>query len=289
MKRSCACLLLPTLLLLVGCPPADNGLRVLPQNEREALARINGNLAQIDQPVQYRAAVSFRFRDANDRDRRFLNHEASLIYAPPRYLLFDIRSLTGVVAQFGSNEDRYWVWVEPETRRLWWGEWDQMEQTRETRLLLRPDDLLDVLSLRPLPESLAGGVAPYLRVEGEDYRLVFIRIGEAGEPNLIREILLDLDAPFQALEILDRLPDGRIHMHAYLSRYRRIGGDGPFVPHKYVVFWPLDQAEMRMDVNRAVFRPDLPLEVFNFPEDWHGAVERVDLPAALPPDGEDEP
>ena len=40
-------------------------------------------------------------------------------------LLFDVRSLAGVVAEFGSNNERYWVWIEPEVQKLWYGDWDR--------------------------------------------------------------------------------------------------------------------------------------------------------------------
>ena len=155
------------------------------------------------------------------------------------------------------------------------------------RLPLPPDDLLDVLLLRPLPPALMGGLDPLLRKEDGDHRLLFIRLGEDGQPSGMREFRLDPCEPYQPLEIIDRLADGRVQMHAHLSKYRRVGDNGPLTPREYVVYWPLDGAEMRLSVNKARFRPDLPLEVFEFPSQWQGEVERID--ADVPsPEGYDE-
>ena len=88
--------------------------------------------------------------------------------------------------------------------------------------------------------------------------------------------------PYQPLEIIDRLADGRVQMHAHLSKYRQVGDNGPLTPCEYVVYWPLDGAEMRLSVNKARFRPDLPLEVFEFPAQWQGEVERIDADVSPP-------
>ena len=270
------------LVFLAGCPPQRE--RVAPQDEREALARVNDNLTQIDEPLQYKALVSFRFRDAGGKTRRFIGHEASLLFAAPQYLRFEMRSLTGVVAQFGSNDERYWVWIEPEVQKLWWGSWDQLREAAPRRLIVPPDDLLDALMLRPLSPSFARGMLPLLRY-GDEICLEFVRLDADGEIGGMREIRLDPFEPYQPLEIVDRLPDGRVQMHALLDNYRRIGDDGPYTARKYVVDWPLDGAQMRLDVTRARFRPELPLEVFAFPSGWQGEVELLDhLPATdLPP------
>jgi len=265
---------LALLVPLTGCPPGPTG--IAPRDEGEALARVNENLGRVNVPLQYKAVVSFRFRDAEGKQRRFIGHEASLIYAPARYLRFDIRSLAGVVAQFGSNDERYWIWIEPEVRKLWWGEWSRLDRSSTRQFIVSPEDLLDALMLRPLQPALAGGLRPLLRTVGDDHRLLFVRLGQNGQPAGLREIRLDAREPYQPREVIDRLPDGRVQMHAELSHYARVGKDGPYTARKYVVRWPLDDSEMRLDVRRAVLRPDLPPEVFAFPAEWQGQVERLD-------------
>ncbi|MGD8452225.1 MAG: hypothetical protein PVJ57_10440 [Phycisphaerae bacterium] len=257
-----------------------------------ALARVNDNFAALTQPLQYKALVSFRFRDADGRDRRFIGHEAALFFREPRWLRFDIRSLTGTVAGFGANDERYWLWIDPEVNKLWWGSWAVRDAGVRSGLVIDPADLLDALMLRPLPEALAGGLNMMLRVEGGDYRLMYNRLGPDGRLHGWREIRLDPYEPYLPLEIVDRLPDGRVQMRAELKNYRRIGADGPYTARNYVVVWPVDHAELRMDVTRAVLRPDLPLDAFAFPDAWEGDVECLDTPTedwSVPGTLEDEP
>jgi hypothetical protein len=260
--------LVPALVLLTGCPrPRPPG--IAPHDEQQALARVNDNLAQIRAPVQYKGYASFHFRDAEGKSRRFIGQEAALIYAQPHDMRFDIRSLAGTIAQFGSNNERFWLWIEPEVKKLWWGSWAQCGVAN--RLPLPANDLIDSLMLRPLPATQANGSPPRLRRSGHDYYLVYERDGGT------REFRLDPSPPYQPVEIIDRLPDNRIQMRSELSNYRRIGGDGPYTPHKYAIYWPQDEADMRFDVRRAVFRPDLPPEVFAFPAGWQGEVEELDV------------
>jgi hypothetical protein len=269
------------LLLLCGCPPQRRLLE--PRDVQEALARINANAARLAQPVHYQARAGFRFRDDQGRMRRVPAQEAALLFAAPRCLVFQVRSLGGPVAQFGSNDERYWMWIEPEVRKLWWGRWDRLDRTAPQQLPLPPDDLLDVLMLRPLAASAAGGAAPLLRKVNRDYRLLYVRLDADCQPVGLREIVLDPYEPGLPLELVDRLPDGRVQMQAVLANYQSIAAGGPYVPRRYAVQWPLKQAEMRIDVSRAVFRPDLPGDFCTFPAGWEGEVEALDPDNAVPP------
>jgi hypothetical protein len=263
------------LLAVTGCvpPPA-----VPPATRREAIERVNNNLTQIRQPLQYGGWVSFKFRDEAGKLHSFDLNEARLIYSPPQSLLFDVRSsLAGPVAQFGSNDEQYWLWIDvPDFRKLWLGGWQNVSPSSERKLPVPPNELFDALMLRPLPESLEGGQLPLLRIQGEDYRLWFIRLGPGGQPVGWREILLAPRPPYQPLEVIDRLPDGEVLMDAQLTDYTRIGADGPFTARRYVVQWPQHEAEMRLDLNGAKFRPDLPADIFASPTGWRGELEQID-------------
>ncbi len=96
----------PALLLSVlafGC----NGRGIEPRppsDAREAVQRINNNLAKIEGALFCKALASFRFRDASGGDRRFIGQEATVIFEAPRCLYFDIKhALTGSVARIGGN------------------------------------------------------------------------------------------------------------------------------------------------------------------------------------------
>lgn len=274
MRKGPGVVLIGLLVLIAGCPPPAGPP---PLNRREALERVNNNLSAVRAPLQCKALVSFSFRDSENKVHRFIGHDARLIYQTPQSLLFDVRSLAGTVAQFGSNDDRYWLWIDvPDLRKLWWGEWQRVSADAEKKLPVPPNELLDALMLRPLPESLEGGQLPVLRVEEQDYRLVFVRLGAGRQPIGTREIRLDPRAPYLPLEVVDRLPDGPIVMRAQLMDYQRVGPDGPFTPRRYVVVWPRNEAEMRLDVLGCTFRPELPGDIFEFPSAWQREREQID-------------
>ncbi len=266
------------LTLVVGCNGLDwaGPQGVAPQSRREALDRVNANLSRIDRPLGCRGLVSFRFTDADGRPRAYVGHDARLLFRPPQSLLFDVQSLAGTVAQIGSNDDYFWVWIEPEMRKLWYGLWADARGRVGRDLPVPPDQLLDALMLRPLSETLDDGLLPVLRVEGNDHRLIYTRLGPDRQPVATREIRLDPRPPYQPLEIVDRLPDGQVIMHAEVRQYEAIGADGPRTARRYVIRWPVNRAEMRLDLLSVKFRDDLSGDAFDFPAGWQGAIERVD-------------
>lgn len=281
-----AAVLAGALLLSAGCPDGNRDIGTPPRDAFEAIERINRNLAQFSEAagrpprsLYCPALVSFRFREADGTPRAFVGHDALLIFRPPRCLLIDVKSLTGVIAEVGSDDRRYWVWVESEARKLWWGHWDHAERGR-ARLPIPPAELLDALMLRPLLPRAEHTLSPLLRIDGEDHRVLIVRVGLDGQPTGWRELRLQPRPPYQPLTIVDRLADGREVMVAELSGYQPVGEDGPVTPRRYVMRWPIDEAELRLDIVRARFRPEL--EGFcEFPSQWQGEIEQVDA-APLP-------
>lgn len=270
---------LPVLSLIFGCHGSEG---LAPIDRREALSRVNDNLAEIDRPLQYTALLSFSFRDEDGKMHRYLGQESSLLFSPPGNLRVDVRSPLGAVAQFGANAERYWLWVDPELHKLWWGTWNNAAAAVTRRLPVPPNELFDALMLRPLPEMLEGDVLPVLRVVGDDQRLIYVRLGPDRQPSSYREIRLDPKPPYQPREIIDRRPDGAIVMHAQLDDYRELWTDGAITPRRFVVAWPEREAELRMDVLRARPRPDLPEDVFSFPDGWEGQIECIDVAGIRP-------
>ncbi len=275
-----ALLLLPLTGLLCGCPEiAKRGPSVPPRDLDEALYRVNANAEQIEGTVRSAALVSFRFRDGDGMERRFMGYEARLLYRAPRCLRFEVRSLAGVIAELGSNDDRYWMWIDPEVRKLWWGTWEAAADRTTAKLPISPADLMDALGLTALPERLSDSLRPILRIDGDDHRLQYVRLRDDGEAAGVREIKLQPFAPHQPVEIVDRDLRGQVLMHARLDNYERIGGSGPFTPRKYVIDWPLASAELRVDITGTRLTPEL-VDFCEFPTRWDGAVERLDQPAA---------
>lgn len=274
-------------LLIAGCNADGIGVRprpVPPRDARQAMERINHNLEKIEGALYCPGLTSFRFRDANGNDRRFIGHQATVIFEAPRCLYFDIKhTLGGSVARIGSNDEQYWLWVDtPETRKLWHGRWDVLEAGGARAMAVPPSQLLDALMLRPLPIWLDGALRPLLRIDGNDHRLLFIGLDQDGWTHVKRELVLDPHPPYMPLEIIDRSPDGRVAMHAYLKKYRPVkdcGPDGPWTARKYVVYWELDRSEMRLDFSDVRYRTS-EAPFCESPLGWDGEVKSLDQPPA---------
>lgn len=261
--------ILPALLLATGC--GENGkIGIAPRNSGEALDRINSNADRINAPLYAKVNVSLKFRDENGKTHRILNQDGYLAFQAPRCLRLDLKSLTGVIGQLGSNNERYWVWIEPELNTLWWGRWANASHDAGERLPVPPTDLLETLLLSRLPEGGAAGRGPELKLKGNDHRLVYNRAGGG-----TREVRLLPGEPYLPAEIIDRDAKGEIWLHAELSNYDRIGKDGPYTPRKYHLSWPHNNADLRIDVASTKFRTDLE-DFCDFPSRWTGQIEAID-------------
>lgn len=260
---------------LGGCCLGDRDVGDPPRDAQEALERVNRNQSRLSGTLQCAALVSLSFRDADGTTRRFIGHEAAMLFRAPRCLIFDVRSLTGTIAQFGSNDARYWVWIEPEVKKLWWGDWNTFVPRRARGLPIDPGDLLDGLMLRPLPALLPRSISALLRVEGRDHRLLYVR-NDASEALGLREIRLQPFKPHLPIEIIDRGVDGRVIMRAEIDNYQPIEGGGPLTPRRYVITWPRDATELRIDLLRVRRAADVD-DFCDFPARWPGEVEQVDV------------
>ena len=268
------------LAIVTGCTNARIEVRP-PVEAQQALDRINANLQKIDGALYCKPAlVSFRFRDSEGGDRRFVGHPATVIFEAPSCLYFDIKSpLAGSVARIGCDDERYWLWIDvSDTRKLWYGTWEALRAGGARRIAVPPDRLLDAMMMRPLPLEMSQAGRPLLLASKKESRLVFLADDSQNWPFAEREFVLDDKAPYMPLEIIDRLADGEVVMHAYLSGYKPVSGtgaNGPYTPRKYVVYWPADGAEMRLDLSNVRYREkDTPF--CDFPDGWQGEVEILD-------------
>jgi len=286
-------MLLSTVGLLVGCPPSEGpGFT----SAREALEHVNDNVAKIEGPLYAGdATVSFSFRDSDGRTRRFVGHQATLIFEEPRDLYFDVKhSLAGSVAHLGSNDERYWLWIDaPDFRKLWWGYWADIDEGADSGLPIPPDLLLDALMMRTLPDNVPGGIRALLIEQSTDH-LLFQRLKADGWPYVAREIVFDRRPPFQPVAIIDRLPDNRVLMHATVEKYHPVentGKEGPQTAHHYAIRWPLHETEMDLKLRRVRYRTkDTPFSTF--PDYWEGDVEQLNAPTSresAPPPAERTP
>lgn len=269
---------------LVGCACPTPGAP--PRDAHEALTRIDDNFAKLTAAVQCEAIVSTSFRDDRGILRQFIAHPATLVFEPPRCLAFEIRSTLGPpVARLGSDDERYWMYVElADRRKLWWGTWSAAEAGQARRLQIPPDQILDALLLRPLPGRLDDEALPLLDVSGDDARLLYVAENAWGRTYKRREVTLNDCPPYLPKRIVDRLPDDSVVMDATFAQYKPIEGAPPaqaaFVARKYVVYWWDHgvRSELRVDLGRASLRDD-ETPFCRFPSGWKGEVERLDASA----------
>lgn len=281
--------LILALLPLSACNRPAEILYASPDEARSALDRINTNLAAITGTLSCQPArVSFKYRDPQGRVQRFIGHPAAMLFEPPRCMLLEIRSALGpTVAHVGTNDDRYWFWVDAQdVRKLWWGTWAGLEQNIARRGIIPADKLLEALMLGPLVQYERSGLHPLLQYVDEQPWLIFQALDRRGWPYVRRAMLLDRKPPYLPIRIIDHDEQGRVAMLAQLRNYKRVGGaasDGPYIAHGYVVDWPLDDVEFRMDFDRVRFR-EMEFPFCEFPPQWNGEIECFDE-AALSPGG----
>jgi hypothetical protein len=198
-------------------------------------------------------------------------------------LYFSIKHADIPIAHIGSNDDYYWFWVDiPDNRKLFWGTWDAVEAGRAKKMLVPPGQLLDALMLAPPQEALPEGLKPFLLTVNGEQRLQYLRLDDDAWPHPARELVLDSKLGLPA-RIVDYAPDGRIAMTADLGGWQAVddtGITGPLTPRRYVVLWPLDGAELRLDLQRVeYFVKDAPFCDFE-PREWRGDRESLDLGVA---------
>lgn len=270
------------LALLTGCPGGGRTVGLAPRTVSEAVERINANFAGYDETLSCSGLATFSFREADGTQRTFSLQDSRLFYRQPQYVRFSVKSLQGETVQVGSNDERYWVWVDTEPRRMWWGSWARIGQVDPNALPIPPGDLLDAMLLRPLPETLRGGLDPMLRVDGDDHRLIYVRLDGEGRVSGYRELRLKTSPPYLPVEIVDRSRDGVVLMRAALDRYEPVDG-GPLLARRYKVEWPVSQSRFELELLTARFREDFGPEMFStFPSNWKHEQIRLDPPPAVP-------
>lgn len=271
-----------TLPLVGGCIPPNANLA--PQTAREAVTRINKELSRIDGPIYAKSLlVSFRLRDGEGRQHLFVGG-ARFLFEGPRCLWFNIEhGVGGTAANIGSNDERYWITLEVETPKLWWGSWEALEAGASTPLMVPPDQLLDALMVRPLPMSLSDGPAPLLVSEGYDRHLLYMRFDPLGWPYVARRIILKPSEEYWPSEIIDYDAAGAELMRAQLWGYKEIGGEAgaPRTPRHYIVRWS-DDTQMNLDLAWARYNREVEPPC-DFPSEWNGPVECLDQPRGMMP------
>lgn len=289
MTHRVRCLLGGTLLLTAlastGCPPPREHRFERPTEARDAVANMEEHLGAPDVAIQSRALVTFKFRDRDGRSRSFIGQPATVIFESPRCLYFDIKNaLAGSVARIGSNDQQYWIYIDlPEQRQLWYGTWDALLAGAARRMIVAPNDLLDSMLVGGVPLRIGSGPKPLLETDPATKKryLLYLDLDGRGWPFVAREIELANTSPTMPARIIDRNAKQEVLMDARFSQFRAVqglAGRSLMLPHRYVILWPTDNAEMRLDLDGFEVR-DRDLPFCEFPEGWQGPRENLDFPS----------
>lgn len=276
----------------LGCPPGPPVQVESPapplRSLNEIVSAVEDNAARLDRALWSQSvSVTARFKDDHGKEHVY-NLDSNFLFQRPQRLRMDLRpGLGDQVMQIGSNDDDFWIWIEPELRTMRWGRHRHVGKPCAGTVEVRPDQLAASLGLSGLPGPERGLLGPvrkfgrqydilqYLRettdevaeddaFDGQDLATeAFARRLLDLEPGLDdvscsplpgrsyildREYWIDRFPPHQIRVTLFRDGVGRISMSAFLDDYRPAWEGGPQVPHAISIIWPKDDGKFTMSI-----------------------------------------
>lgn len=245
-----------SLSVLCGCPPPNGEIEPVgppppPRTIEDIVATIEANAALLDRALWSNSVtVTARLVDEKAKEHAY-NLDSSFLFSPPRCLRLDLRpGLGDQVMQIGSNDSDYWIWIEPEMGKMWWGRHRHVGKPCAETISVRPDQLTTALGLSGLPRAGDGLIGP-ARKYGRTYDVLYYLHEQPGGGYLLeREYLVERVSPYllRSIRFRDRL--GRVSMSAFLDDYRPAWDGGPLVPHTINVIWPKDDGKFTMWIKR---------------------------------------
>lgn len=250
--------LLVTALLLVyvpGCPPPPR--RVLdPIPIDQAIGIVNNNMSRIATCLRAEGSAAGHFTVADGGRHRF-DLRAVFFVTAPRHLYLTLKSGLGTEeVLLGSNDEKYWLHVKRDDDTYRFGTHAGLEGDVESPMPLRPDMVIEALGLNGLPEQTVGAGGPVQRIVEEHQQLIFLAYTSKGQGIIRKEYWLDRYEPRLIRRILFRDGMGRVVMDSQLDNYRRSADDGPLLPHRVRVEWPLEGGMLDFRISRWQPRPD---------------------------------
>lgn len=255
-----------------GCPsPPTNNYDPPPPEEpprelREIVEAIELNASLLDRVLSSgNVQVTARFTDENDREHTY-DLNGRLFYQKPRNFRLDLsHGLSEQVMQIGSNEEDYWLWVEPELQRMWWGRHRHSGKPCANKIMVQPDQLISTLGVGGLPKMTKNLLGP-ARKHGKNHDILYyVRAQPDGEFRLDREYWVSRSSPYQieGVKIRDRF--GRVSMSALLHDYNPTWNAGPWIPSIINITWPQDGGTFTMRMGSIRGYPEVKPGSFDRP------------------------
>jgi hypothetical protein len=242
------------LMVLSGCiqPKQPPMPEPPPRATGEIISAIAENADRLDRPLWSSSlSATARFRDEQGRTR-VLNLDGTLLFAKPRSLRIDLRPTIGEpVMGIGSNEEGYWVWVEPELGEMRWGLHRNAGKPCAAQAVLRADQLVSAMGLCGLPASGGELLGPARRYGRQYDILSYFRHGPQGLL-IDSEYSVDRHPPHLVRLLVLRDALGQVSMSAFLDDFRAAWEGGPLVPHALSVEWPKEGTSFTARMDRLV-------------------------------------
>jgi hypothetical protein len=240
-----------------GCPPpaptiVDVDSDRPPRELSDIVEAIDLNAALLDRAFWSNSIeATSRFTDEDGKEHVH-NLEGSLLFQKPRNLRLDLRpGLGDQVMQIGSNEQDYWVWIEPQMQRMWWGRHRYAGQPCAKRMIIRPAELLAAIGLGGLPKATDDLVGP-MRKHGKRADILFYARRQASGAFLLdREYWVSRQPPHRIIGVKTRDAHGRVSMSAFLDDHEAAWAGGPVVPREVSIIWPLDGGKFTLWIGGA--------------------------------------
>ncbi len=280
MSRALSISVLAATLLLGGCkhlPPPQRVYNGPTQTMAQVVRAINANNQQI--PSLW-CRHNFE-ADLIDQDgkKHFLNGDGVLLYRPPRDLLFrGNKDVAGKIFEIGSNRDRFWVQLIPQSDTMWWGRHANAGKPCMGEIPLRPDLLLEVLGVGRIGEDFLAEPAPTMRFnnDADAYMLTWIALNRGTGPRrwtAQKEIWYDRQTLLPRLVLLFD-ENGRVLLRAQLSKHQLVGqasaagAVAPLLASDYRLYFPDNGSTMWITLREMAFsRRGAPDDrAFEFPQ-----------------------
>jgi len=239
----------------LGCPPPPvkpEQPPAPPRELRDIVDLIERNNALLDRPLWSQGVtVAAQFRDDKGQHHSY-NLEGSFLFRAPRCLRLDLRPGVGdQVMQIGSNDEDYWIWVEPELHTMRWGRHRHAGKPCAGSMAVRPDQLAAALGLRGLPDREKGLIGP-ARKFGKAYDILYYVRRQPGREYLLeQEYWVERTPPYMIRIVRYRDSFGRDAMNAFLDDYRPAWEGGPLIAHKISVLWPKEEGQLVLSIGAA--------------------------------------